>query len=271
MNSNLQNESDQHGFTLLEVIIALAILVFIAFSIFQATTQTYKLRDSLVREGNFYNSIRLATTVMSRDITLIYSPIATLTNYKRPDINTPIDPQKEQALMVDDLGQVFKFWGRAIDQTGVRPSRFVGTENKLSFITLSHIRIYKDSPESEFAKVTYEIKPEQSTPDNPNPEGSVLVKTESPNAFAVDESKDQFLRSFEVLHGVKTLSYTYYLRDGNTWKTFKNWDSDKEETKNQLPSFIELKLDVVGPKNLLFEGRYKFRPEIPIDGLSPST
>jgi prepilin-type N-terminal cleavage/methylation domain-containing protein len=267
MSLNLRNNSS--GFTLLEVLIAMAILVFISFAIYQATTETYKLRDVLSIEGNFYNSIRLCTSIMQQDVALIYSPVIS-TPSPTPSQNPgapPTQPGNPLNVLPDDLPQSFTFWSAAIDATGLRPSRFIGTENKMSFISLSHHRIYKDSPESEFAKVTYEIKKEDRSAAIPD--AYVLVKTESPNAFARDDYRDQFNRSYDLLHGIKKLSYTYYLRDGNTWKNFRSWDSDKEETKNRFPDIIELNLEVIGPKNLSFEGKFKFRPEIPLNGLNP--
>jgi len=274
MNLNYQNKLKQNaqGFTLLEVLIAMAILVFIAFSIYQATTQTFRLRDILSTEGAFYNNIRFATTVMWRDLSMIYSPLITI-NYKKPEPTNPTDQQQMQVIMSSDnrgdfLTQTFTFWSPAVEVSGLRPSRFIGTEDKISFISISHIRIYRDKPESEFAKVTYEIKKEKSTSDNPTPSSFILIKTESPNAFALDEHKYTLQRSYDILHGIKKLTYSYHMRDGNTWKTFRSWDSDKEETKNQFPDMIELKLEVTGPKNLNFEGIYKFRPEIPFNGLN---
>lgn len=283
--SSAPRASGPPGFTLLEVLIAMAIMVFIALAIFNATTETFKLRDSLSTEGNFYNGIRMATTVMWRDISLIYSPTGSLAQASNtatgagtgaidPQTGQPIPaagvlPQNDPVYQADgELGQLFPFWEPAIDKGGMRPSRFVGTETKLTFLSLSHVRIYKDSNETEFAKITYELRKEDSKADFPD--GFILVKIESPNAFALDERHDTMERTFEVLHGVKSLVYTYQQRDGNGWKTFKNWDSDHQDTKNLIPDIIELKLDVYGPKKQIFEGRYKFRPEIPYNGLYPS-
>src|SRR5690348_1896944 len=50
----------QAGFTLIEVMVSMAIMVFISLAIYQAMTETYKLREVLSVEGDFYNSIRLA-------------------------------------------------------------------------------------------------------------------------------------------------------------------------------------------------------------------
>lgn len=248
----------------------MAILVFIAFAIFQATTETYHLRDTLSAEGNFYNSIRFSMNVLQRDIALIYSPLITIEKPKPIDPNAPVNAQQMGIIMAsDDLGQTSNFWSAAINQKGLRPSRFIGTDTKMSFIALSHLRIYRDSPESEFCKITYELKQDKTNPDQPT--SMILVKTESPNAFALDDFKDTFKHSYEILNGIKTMSYSYHQKDGNTWKVLKSWDTDKEDTKNIFPDMIEVKLDVYGPKKQVFEGRYKFRPEIPLNGLKPST
>jgi hypothetical protein len=247
----------------------MTILVFISFAIFQATTETYKLRDSLSREGNFYNEIRLSMSIVSRDIALIYSPTI-LVPPKKKDPTAPAGARELEVIMSDDLGRAYTFWGVAQDESGLRPSRFIGTDTKMTFVSASHVRIYKDSPESEFAKVTYEVKRDTKNAET-NPDTMVLIKTETPNAFASDDIKDTMSKSYELLHGIKKFQFTYYLRDGNTWKTSKSWDSDKEETKNIFPDIIEISLEVKGDKNLGFEGKFKFRPEIPLDGLEPSS
>jgi prepilin-type N-terminal cleavage/methylation domain-containing protein len=268
MNLNCHSKNDTSGFTLLEVLISMAILVFISFAIYQATVETFKLRDSLSTEGDFHNSIRLSTSIMQRDIALIYSPVVALPS-PLPSGGPPggANPQfvAGQTPMPDDLGRSYIFWGPAVNLTGLRPSRLIGTENKLSFIAISHYRIYKDAPASDFAKITYELKKDEK--GQPRTETSVLVKTESPNAFAKDDVKDTFKRSYEILRGIKTLTYTYYMRDGNTWRTLKSWDTDKEDTKNRFPDIIELTMEVVGPKNQIFDGKFKFRPEIPFNGI----
>lgn len=247
------------GFTLLEVLISMAILVFIAMAIYQATTETYKLRESLSTEGNFYNSLRLCSNIIERDIHMIYSPWMT-----RPPQG--VDQQKNHnppPLDSSDLSVSYQFWSQTTDPNGVRPSRFIGSETKMSFISVSHARIYVDSHESDFVKITYDLKKDED--ETQAPEGSVLIRLESTNAFARDDIKDTFLHSYELVHGIKKLSYSYYQRDGNTWKQFKSWDSDKPETKNLVPDVIEAKMEVLGPRQQSFDGIYKFKPEIPLD------
>ena len=51
------------------------ILSFISLGIYQMTTETYRLRDSLAAEGEFYNSIRMSMDIVQRDVASMYSPI----------------------------------------------------------------------------------------------------------------------------------------------------------------------------------------------------
>src|ERR1700746_219262 len=77
MRSNSRNKlkTDETGFTLIEVLIAIVILAFISLGLYNAITETYRVRETLSTEGDFYNGIRLSMNVLQRDVTLIYSPI----------------------------------------------------------------------------------------------------------------------------------------------------------------------------------------------------
>ncbi|MEK6706569.1 MAG: prepilin-type N-terminal cleavage/methylation domain-containing protein [Bdellovibrionota bacterium] len=271
MNSNFQNDIKRGspnrvaGFTLLEMMIAIAILIFISIAIYQATTETYYLRDVLSNEGDFQNGIRLSMNIMQRDISLIYSPVIMLPEKKQQ--KEPVSAQEMEALMSGDLSRTLKFWGPAEDSSGIRPSRFVGTSSKVSFISASHIRIYKNTTESELAKITYELKPETASTEFRDT--MILVKTESPNVFEDDDSRDKLTASFSLLRGIKKLSYRFYQKSKDQWHT--SWDSDKEEFKKIYPDIIEVTVDVIGPAKLNFQGIFKFRPEIPINEFNPST
>jgi prepilin-type N-terminal cleavage/methylation domain-containing protein len=286
MNLNFQNKdrsllTNQSGFTLLEILISMAVLVFISFAIYQATIETYKLRDSLLTEGNFYNGIRLSTSIMQTDISMLYSPLLAIPEKKEVDAKGQSQangnlssqaPLPVSGQISGDLSQSSTFWSPAVNPEGVRPSHFIGSETKMSFISVSHSRIYRDSPESEFAKITYETKRDtQTLGPGASVDTLVLIKTENPNAFSMDDGRDPLSRSYEILHGIKKLSFTYYQKDGNTWKTSRSWDNEREETKNIYPDVIEMNIEVIGPQRQSFEGIYKFRPELPLNGLDPST
>ena len=286
MNFNFPNKparaSEPSGFTLIEVLIAMVMLTVISLAIFQATTTTYHLRDTLLHEGDFHNGVRLAVGILERDFSQLYSPSLLLpqaTPSSSPS-NAPATPPPTPAgnaqQAADDANvQPTLFWGPIIDKTGIRETRFKGTATRLSFIAVSHIRVYKDVPESEFNKVIYELQPDKVPTDDPTFEPSgVLVKTSSPNAFSEDDDKDTMKHVYRLIRGVKTLKFRYLKRgkDGNADTWSDEWDSvEKAENKGAYPDMIEMKLEVTGPSRLRLEGTYNLRTEIPILGIQPSS
>lgn len=265
------------GFTLIEVMISIIILAFISLGIYQATTEAYHLRDVLSTEGEFYNGIRLATDILGRDIAAMYSPALmqapapTPSNQPVNQYQPPVVDPEMAAVLQTDAGRTTQFWLPAIEKTGLRPSHFIGTENKLSFVSLSHVRIYRDSPESVFAKVSYALVPGE---DPQLPDTWILVKTESTNAFDDDDRRDrEHQHKYPLLHGIKKMRLRYWSKErekqGRGWQT--SWDNEKEDFKEKYPDIIEVQLEVIGTQKLSFDAVYRFRPEVPLRGLDPSS
>ena len=139
--------------------------------------------------------------------------------------------------------------------------------SQISFISSSHIRLYKDTPESTFAKVTYEL-----VTDEFDPNSQMLVKTESFDVFQMEERKDVSKRTYPLMHGIKTLKFRFYNKnkDNGTWEP--SWDSvDSDEDKNIYPDVVEVNFEVYGPSKMYFNGIYDFKPELPFNGIDPSS
>ncbi|MBC7692458.1 MAG: prepilin-type N-terminal cleavage/methylation domain-containing protein [Methylotenera sp.] len=273
MNSNSPSKGllRTAGFTLIEVLIAITLLVVISLAIYQATTQTYKLRDTLMNEGDFHNGIRLSMAIMERDVSQIFSPTIMLPpkkpdkNAALPGQNAPLDPELEQ-IVNSDLGRTTQFWLGMTDKTGVRASRFDGTANSMSFISLSHVRVYKESPESEITKVTYELR-DDPTPDKKE-STKMLVKIEDTNAFDDESKKTTYQRVLPLLRGIRKMSFRYYRKEKQEW--FTSFTNDKDDLRGKFPDMIEVSLEAIGPSRMFFEGNFIFKPEIPLNGLNPS-
>jgi prepilin-type N-terminal cleavage/methylation domain-containing protein len=272
------------GFTLIEVIIVLVILTFISLGIYQMTTETFKLRDELSAEGDFYNGIRMAMDVLQRDVASMFSPILS-----RPDPNPsgsptpqnpntlppPVDPQTTEMLLNSDQGKTSAFWLAATDKSGLRLSRFVGTPDKITFVSASHVRVYKDSPESDFAKITYELVSDEENKGNKDmSDPKALLRTENTDAFDDDDRKaERYAHHYLLLHGIRKLRFRFWRKDKDNglgrWEN--SWDNDKEDFKERYPDKIEVSIEVDGPQHLSYTGVYYFRPEVPLNGLVPST
>ncbi|MBS1961239.1 MAG: prepilin-type N-terminal cleavage/methylation domain-containing protein [Bdellovibrionales bacterium] len=299
----------EEGFTLVEVMIAIVLLVMISVAIYQATTQTFKYRAKIINEGDFYGGIRLAMGLLDRDIGALFSPV-NLNPKNFPDPNNPssggknpdgsnanntvdfptrtggfnsnprgggangVDPQTAAAqaqqleeLQRSELGQTTDFWLGATDLTAIRPTRFVGTENKLSFVTASHMRIYKNSPECEYAKVVYELREEKNS--EIGDDVKTLVKIEDPMVFDdTSNNKGKEAKIYPLLPGVKRFKFRYFRRDKKAWET--TWDTNRDDMKGLYPDLIELTIEVAGLSKLAYRGIYMFHPETPFYGMDPT-
>ncbi len=249
----------------------MVILVFIAVGIAQAVWNTYKLRDQLTVEGDFHNTVRLAMAVVEKDVSQIFSGHLSLPNPKEK--LTPEDTVNLQTVMRTDIERPSDFFTGIVSKTGVRPSRFQGSKEKMSFLSASHKRIYKDAPESIFAKVSYELSADNLDSISSAERGTtptdrkVLVKVLNTNAFDTeDDDRDTRIKRYGLIPGVTKFDLRYYRRDKEQWVT--NWDSDKPEFKNIFPDIIEVMIEVAHGEKLKFKGTYQFKPESPLNGLS---
>ncbi len=268
------------GFTLLEVLISITILIFISLAIYQSMTQTFRMRDVLIREGDFYNGIRLSMGLVERDLNMLFSPVA----YLPPKPKTPQrpgfpgqpggfgqqpgaqPPTQDELETAAELGKLTDFWLPSTVKTGVRLSRFVGEEQKMSFITSSHQRLYKDRPESEFVKVTYELREEKD--EDYRLEGArTLVKIVDTNVFDDEEKKDTWKKAYYILPGVKTMTFRYFRRDKKSWQN--KWDNGKtdDDLNGKYPDLVEIKIEVIGGQRLRFDGLYTLHVGTPFYGL----
>jgi len=273
------------GFTLVEVMIAIVLLVMISVAIYQATTQTFRYRAKIINEGDFYGGIRLAMGLVDRDVAALFSPV-NLNPKNFPDPNptptTPVPPQgmgaqrtnqdragqppQLEELQRSELGQLSEYWLGATDITAIRPSRFVGTENRIQFVSAAHMRIYKNSEECEFAKVVYELREVKDS--DLGSDVKTLVKIEDPNVFDDTDKKGKLAKIYPLLEGVKKFVFRYYRRDKKAWE--RTWDTNRDDMKGLYPDIIELTLEVAGPAKLAYKGLYMFKPETPFYGMDPT-
>jgi len=284
MSSHFRSESSgllsRSGFTLIEVMISMVLLAFISLAIYQATTSSFRLRERLLGGGDFQNAIRLSLGILDRDFAAIYSPILMLpsaqatsntTNASGSTTGSTEEAESSalraaEELAAGELSRSTKFWGGAVELTGLRPTRFQGNGQSMSFVSASHIRIYKEAPETELTAITYKLE------DDRMPgaiEGTqVLMRTADPAIFSIDlgERESKTARTFPLIRGVSKLEFKYWNPDKKDWS--RSWDTESNDTKNLYPTMLQITLEVKGPQNLLYEGKWTLKMEMPLRGLS---
>ena len=261
------------GFTLIEVMISMTLLAFISLAIYQATTSSFTLREKLMGTGDFQNGIRLSIGILDRDFAVLYSPTLMI-----PEPTASASPSTSEEtgeggasrvsedLTSGELGRSTKFWGAAADLTGLRPSRFQGDGTSMSFISASHLRIYRETPETELAAVSYTLE------DDRLPgaiEGTkLLMRTTDPAIYADDlgERESKTARKYPLIRGVTKIAFKYWHPEKKEW--VPSWDSDSSDLKNIYPTMLQITLEVKGPMKTTFDGQWTLRTEMPLRGLA---
>ena len=113
---------NRKGFSLIEVMISIAILALISVMVTQTTSKSFQLREDLSVEGEFHNGIKLAMNVVERDITHVFSPLMMMIKPKAGE---------GQPSFTQSAPNPAAFWGPALDEAGIRSSRFQGQEKKI--------------------------------------------------------------------------------------------------------------------------------------------
>ena len=263
---NFPSLRESHGFTLLEILIAVALMAFIGVAVANRLTKSWELQAMLSTETDFYNEIRISADIIDRDVTNMYSPKIMLPDAKSQTETVTTGSTAPAEQETSESGS--RFWGKLLDSSGVRHATFSGEEKEISFISTSHIRIYRESPESLFSKITYELKDDPDAKDEL--QGTkILLRKVSPNAFSFQDDNDTMEKTYPLVRGIKNFNFRYYSKEKDRWE--KRWDGNTGEYANRFPDIIELEIETVGKDRHLFRGRFHFRPELPIEGIQPST
>ena len=126
----------QAGFTLLEVMIAMGLLVTILFIVWGSTDQVSRLSRKSETVEELYRGVRLSTTRMVHDISQAYVS------------------QNEDTLTVDK-----RTFFVLEDNSG---------SDELSFTTTNHMRLYQDANESDQTVVKYFLETDPDKPEQQN-------------------------------------------------------------------------------------------------------
>ena len=188
------------GFTLMEVMIAIAITAFIGTSIAMAFNTTMASKEVVENEVERYRMLRGTFARMTREIGAAY---------------------------VSDRYDVKRYR----DQYD-RPTNFIGTREKLIFSSLAHQRLFADATESDQRVVEYSVK--SSTEKNANGR-SDLVRRENP---ILEERMDRGGAEETLFEGIKKLEFEYWDPDKKKWDD--EWDTRRMERRSILPTRVRM-------------------------------
>ena len=174
-----------HGFTLIEILIAIAILSFMAIGVFQIVSQSSDTAEKVTIEDQEFVQVVGALKKVERDFTSIYSPLyfsppmGMTENQEQDNDNYYKDPEK---LPVNQKYKEHNLFDGTTEDGHPIPAIFYERNAELIIFTSAHKRKYEDEKESTFSWVRYFIT---SNPDNP--EQQILYRQEiAENIFNTD-------------------------------------------------------------------------------------
>jgi general secretion pathway protein J len=192
----------RRGFTLLEIMIAVAITALMGAMVSMAFQTGFNAKEVVETEADHYRMLRAAMNRMAREIGSAY---------------------------VSD-----RYDGSRFRDQNDRPTNFIGESDSLTFTTFAHQRLYTDAKESDQAVVEYSLQ--TSTERGAN--GRVdLMRRENPN---IGDRMDRGGSTDVLFEGAKKVEFAYWDSERKEWED--EWDTRRTEKKSILPTRVRITL-----------------------------
>ena len=175
------------GFTLIEVLVAVALVSVIMLLIWQATSQTINAKQRIEKRNEVTHNARIAVDKMVQDISMAF-----LLN------GTPHVGLRQGSPQLKTL--------------------FKGESSTLEFTSLNHLRLFGNSRESEMTEIGYKM---EKDPDNRDL--SLLMRRESK---WIDNKSGEGGAWIALAQQVKNLKLEYYDARKYEWQSSWNTESD---------------------------------------------
>lgn len=202
--------ASRKGFTLIEILLALAIFSMIGITTVKQIIQIRTTKDSALNDLEIYNEVRTAVSVIRYDLTQAFH------------------------VLFDDLGETNKKAVLANQQ--VPHTLFDGRKKELVFTSLSHRVYYLGLRECEQTEISFFL---QTAERGQKPS---LMKRES---SLIDGDLYQGGGVYTVLENVTQLDFQYWNPKRGVW--VDDWNSDDGEFRDQFPMAVKMKM-VVAPE-----------------------
>lgn len=198
----------KRGFTLIEIILAIAILAIVGTLIYGGFAQTTLNKERIESDMDHYRTVHMALERMAREVSQAF-------------ISTHVNPSL-------DL--------RVVNTAFIGEDN--GTEDRLDFTSFSHRRLYRDAKESDQNEISYFVT------EDPDAPGSRVLARRQQNR--IDEDPTRGGKSQILVRGVEEFNVEYFDPQLSEW--VEEWASDDRfRQPNRLPTQVRFRLTVTDP------------------------
>lgn len=253
---------NQQGMTLIEILIAMAILAVLTLSTTSSLRTSTQLKKKVSSRINRQAKFRSALRLMDRDIRLafnyrdityqIYEDIKKrekeiLANKKEtepektdPEAEPPTTPSKPpQPEEQEETTQVTLLNLEKYQRDTSDPTAFYGDKNELHFTNTNNVKISTDDMSSKQQEVGYFVKNCRNRIDPEKSYNCLWRRVSS----VIDDRVEEGGKEFVVIENVKVFKLRYFGPTKADW--VEQWFSGSRgdaETKDRFPSAVEISL-----------------------------
>jgi general secretion pathway protein J len=208
----VKRSKQQSGFTLLELLLSLAIFTIIGIATVRQIQQIQTTKTAAFEDIDLFNDVRAALNLIRADLSQAFH------------------------ISLDDLGAKTK---ASVQRNEPVPHTvFDGRGKELIFTSLSHRNYYANRRECEQTEISYFLF---------NQPGSKLPSLMKRESEFIDEKVFEGGQLYRLVDNVQSLEFTYYDEKQDRWVT--DWNSDSGNYLDRFPLQVKLKITVAGNHN----------------------
>jgi general secretion pathway protein J len=215
----------RRGFTLLEVILAVAILALVGTMVYGGFSQTALNKARVESDVDRSRIVHMALERMSRELTMAF-----VSTHANPSVDLRV---VETAFIGKDNGR----------------------DDRIDFTSFSHRRLYRNAPESDQNEISYFVA---EHPDDPDVQ--VLARREQNR---IDDDPRRGGKSQIMVEDIDEFNVEYYDPLLSEW--VQTWDTeDVLAQPNRLPTQVRIRLTVKDPRRPRETQAFGTRVTIPL-------
>ena len=200
----------QHGFTLVEIMLALTLLAFLTSLLWGTFVQTAKVKKRIEKAQDRTHTVRVALMRMSREIEMAF-----VSNFE------VIGSQERRTMF-----------------SGIANSEF----DELRFSWFGHLRFRADQAEGDTALVSYFTQPD--------PDDSMLMNLMRRETRRLESKDLKLIpgETYILCPAISRLKFAYYDYKQKDWR--EEWDTTKADGLQYLPTQVRISLTVLDERGV---------------------
>lgn len=205
--------SNQSGFTLIEIMIALVLMSFISIGVFTITTNNLETKDMVTNEDRAFFQSYGAFDRMSRDIEQLWSPYYYDAPKGKKKSSSSRDSYDETPSNDFIVRESFK---SSSSKNHPVPDFSMEDKSVLQFITSSHLRRIEGQKESQFAWIQYSLENYEGENETYKGSQNLVRKVISQDIFKADLEWSK-VKGQVLLKGIKDIKYNFWSQKQEKW------------------------------------------------------